>query len=61
LNFCFDAANKSQVIVMSMNVTLTLDDETAAYLERIAADQGRSVAEVDSPDHDGGSAPQAHD
>jgi hypothetical protein len=25
---------------------MTLDDETAAYLERIAADQGRSMAEV---------------
>jgi predicted transcriptional regulator len=31
---------------MSVTVTLTLDDETAAYLERIAADQGRTPAEV---------------
>ncbi len=29
-----------------MNVTLTLDEETGAYLERIAADQGRTPAEV---------------
>jgi predicted transcriptional regulator len=31
---------------MSVRVTLTLDDETAAYLERLAADQGRTPAEV---------------
>lgn len=31
---------------MSLTVTLTLDDETGAYLERIAADQGRTPAEV---------------
>ena len=29
-----------------MNVTLILDEETGAYLERIAADQGRTPAEV---------------
>jgi len=29
-----------------VNVTLTLDEETGAYLERIAADQGRTPAEV---------------
>jgi predicted transcriptional regulator len=31
---------------MSLTVTLTLDDETGAYLKRIAADQGRTPAEV---------------
>ena len=31
---------------MSVTITLTLDDETGAYLERIAADQGRTPAEV---------------
>ncbi len=31
---------------MSMTVTLTLDDEAGTYLERIAADQGRTPAEV---------------
>ena len=31
---------------MSVTVTLTLDDEIGAYLERIAADQGRTPAEV---------------
>ena len=31
---------------MACTVSLTLDDETAAYLERIAADQGRAPAEV---------------
>ncbi len=31
---------------MAFTVTLTLDDETAAYLERIAADQGRTPSEV---------------
>jgi hypothetical protein len=31
---------------MSIRVTLTLDDETGAYLERIAADQRRTPAEV---------------
>ena len=31
---------------MSVTVTLTLDDEVGAYLERIAADQGRTPAEV---------------
>ncbi len=31
---------------MAFTVALTLDDETAAYLERIAADQGRTPAEV---------------
>ncbi len=31
---------------MAFTVTLTLDEETAAYLERIAADQGRAPAEV---------------
>ena len=31
---------------MTFTVTLTLDDETAAYLERIAADQGRTPSEV---------------
>jgi len=29
-----------------VNVTLILDEETGAYLERIAADQGRTPAEV---------------
>ena len=31
---------------MSVMVTLTLDDETGAYLERVAADQGRTPAEL---------------
>ena len=31
---------------MSVTVTLTLDDESGAYLERMAADQGRTPAEV---------------
>ncbi len=31
---------------MAFTVTLTLDDETAAYLKRIAADQGWTPAEV---------------
>ncbi len=31
---------------MAFTVTLTLDDETAAYLKRIAADQGRAPEEV---------------
>jgi predicted transcriptional regulator len=31
---------------MSVTVTLTLDDETGAYLARLAADQGRTPAEV---------------
>lgn len=31
---------------MSKTIAITLDDETAAYLERIAADQGRTPAEV---------------
>ncbi len=31
---------------MSLVVTLTLDEETAAYLQRVAADQGRTPAEV---------------
>lgn len=31
---------------MAFTVTLTLDDEMAAYLERIAADLGRTSAEV---------------
>lgn len=31
---------------MSRTLTLTLDDETASYLERIADDQGRTPAEV---------------
>ncbi len=31
---------------MSMPLTLTLDDDSGAYLERIAADQGRTPAEV---------------
>lgn len=31
---------------MSVTVTLTLDDETGAYLEHIAAGQGRTPAEV---------------
>ena len=31
---------------MSIAVTMMLDDETAAYLDRIAADQGRTPAEV---------------
>lgn len=31
---------------MSLTVALTLDDETASYLARIAADQGRTPAEV---------------
>ncbi len=31
---------------MAFTVTLTLDDETAAYLKRIAADQGRAPSEV---------------
>jgi len=31
---------------MSKTVTLTLDDEIGAYLERIAADQDRTPAEV---------------
>ena len=29
-----------------MTVVLTLDDDSGAYLERIAADQGRAPAEV---------------
>ncbi len=29
-----------------MTVTLTLDDEAGTYLDRIAADQGRTPAEV---------------
>lgn len=33
---------------MSVTVTLTLDDETDTYLKRIAADQGRTPAEVAS-------------
>lgn len=33
---------------MSRTVTITLDDETAAYLEHIASNQGRSPAEVAS-------------
>lgn len=32
--------------MMSTTVTLTLDDETDSYLKRIAADQGRTPAEV---------------
>ena len=31
---------------MAFTVTLTLDDETAAYLERLAADQGQTPSEV---------------
>jgi hypothetical protein len=31
---------------MSLTVLLTLDEETAVYLARIAADQGRTPAEV---------------
>ena len=31
---------------MVFTLMLTLDDETAAYLQRIAADQGRAPAEV---------------
>ncbi|HXT34538.1 MAG TPA: hypothetical protein VN837_03080 [Chloroflexota bacterium] len=31
---------------MSMAVLVTLDDDIGAYLERIAADQGRAPAEV---------------
>jgi len=31
---------------MSMMVTVTLDDEVGAYLERVAADQGRTAAEL---------------
>jgi hypothetical protein len=31
---------------MTRTVTLTLDEETAEYLDRIAADQGRTPAEV---------------
>lgn len=31
---------------MSLTVTLILDDETGDYLERFAADQGRTPAEV---------------
>ncbi len=31
---------------MSLTVMLTLDEETAAYLTRLAADQGRTPAEV---------------
>lgn len=31
---------------MSLTVTLTLDDETGTYLERLAADQGRTPDEV---------------
>jgi predicted transcriptional regulator len=33
---------------MTVTVTLTLDDETDTYLKRIAADQGRTPAEVAS-------------
>ena len=33
---------------MSVTVTVTLDDDTGAYLERIATDQGRTPAEVAS-------------
>ncbi len=32
--------------MLSMTVTLTLDDEAGTYLDRIAADQGRTPAEV---------------
>jgi predicted transcriptional regulator len=32
--------------MMSTTVTLTLDDETGAYLARMAADQGRTPSEV---------------
>ncbi len=31
---------------MGLTVTLSLDGETGAYLERLAADQGRTPAEV---------------
>jgi hypothetical protein len=31
---------------MSLTMTVTLDDKTGAYLERIAADQNRDPAEV---------------
>ena len=31
---------------MSGSITITLDDETMAYLERVASDQGRTAAEV---------------
>ncbi len=31
---------------MSMMVTVTLDDEVGAYLERVAADQGRTPADL---------------
>jgi predicted transcriptional regulator len=31
---------------MSMTLTLTLDDDCGAYLEGIASDQGRAVAEI---------------
>lgn len=31
---------------MSVTLSVTLDDETAAYLERLASDQGRTAAEV---------------
>ncbi len=31
---------------MSMTVTVTLDDEVGTYLERVAADQGRTPAEL---------------
>ncbi len=31
---------------MSVTVTLQLDDEVGAYLERLAADQGRTPAEM---------------
>ena len=32
--------------MMSVTVTLTLDDEMGAYLERLASDQGRTLAEM---------------
>ncbi len=31
---------------MSMTVMVTLDDEVGSYLERVAADQGRTPAEL---------------
>ena len=40
------AGRLEAVGAMSMTVVVTLDDTTGAYLERIAADQGRTPAEV---------------
>jgi predicted transcriptional regulator len=48
---CYDGMARRTVQMealgaMSVSVTITLDDRTGAYLERIAADQNRDPAEV---------------